>query len=83
MIFPKVTEKVNGGVRKRSPGPFDPQGSAVEPGREQRREPKIGNDKEPWGGKGASHQLRVKILTQLGVLAVKLDNWLFIQRSFT
>lgn len=79
VIFPKVTEKVNGGARKRSPGPFDPQ----EPGREQRQEPKIGNDKEPWGGKGASHQLRVKILTQLGVLAVKLDNWLFIQRSFT
>lgn len=77
MIFPKVTEKVNGEARKRSPGPFDPQGSATEPEREQRQKPKIGkpNDKEPWGGKGASHQLRAKILTQLGILAVKLDNW--------
>jgi hypothetical protein len=46
-IFPKVTEKVDGGARKRSRGSFDLQGSIVEPRRDQRQEPQTERDKEP------------------------------------
>ena len=46
-IFPKVTEKVDGGARKRSRGSFDLQGSIVEPRRDQRQEPQTERDKDP------------------------------------
>lgn len=46
-IFPKVTEKVDRGARKRSKGSFDPPGSIFESRRDQRPEPQTGKDKEP------------------------------------